>query len=578
MERCKLLLLSLLCMTVTTVASQSFESLKRSKGKTELYSAVEKTLSGQMTVSQCKNIIASAKDFTEPYGGKTPIYLILDYLATHPKSQCDTAEQLLEAFTSRRDFDINLRYSTLLPPMAYLIRENQAFLKGKFSRDYISNKVLRLMIEKGAHVNTYGEDGASLMAFAMDTGNDYLQTYFIDKGLDAHHEDEKGHDDLYKLIERGDLTHLKQLIAKNTALDINLLKNDPKSFARFPEMYDYIARHCAAKAQNYEDVTLFQKRFGNRRELVKNQYENLCRKESNAATDFFQLMKCVERYPDLASITGPRKLAIYRQDCKFVNDIYNKVCAKAAALNIGVSMPQEKRISYFLDAYDKNHYDPDHAVQKARDVNNVYAIGKAVGIQIRSYSSGSSYPTWHERMASYDKATVKEGLDASKQPCTKALSGFYNKASINLQDKYNSLVASINSQYEIYLQAKKASEARRQAEWRNEQAAKDDWNKKMDSDDAGRYIIQKIKDWGEWSTGRFIDSDDDFEDSRTVEFSDGKSVTLYWEHRLSKGINHYGFSPRGIFNGMRWYTNLNDAIIGAYMDKYENREWYDGRE
>ncbi|MCR5644343.1 MAG: hypothetical protein K6G32_13545 [Prevotella sp.] len=578
MERCKLLLLSLLCMTVTTVASQSFESLKRSKGKTELYSAVEKTLSGQMTVSQCKNIIASAKDFTEPYGGKTPIYLILDYLATHPKSQCDTAEQLLEAFTSRRDFDINLRYSTLLPPMAYLIRENQAFLKGKFSRDYISNKVLRLMIEKGALVNTYGEDGASLMAFAMDTGNDYLQTYFIDKGLDAHHEDEKGHDDLYKLIERGDLTHLKQLIARNTALDINLLKNDPKTFARFPELYDFVARHCADKAQNYEDVTLFQKKFSDRRSLVRNKYENLCRKESDAATDYFQLMKCVERYPDLSAITNPRKLAIYRQDCKFVQDVYSKVCAKAAALNIYASMPYEGRVTYFLDAYDKNHYDPDQFVQKARDVNNVYAIGKAVGIQIGTYYYGTNFPTWEGKRVEKDKAAVKRGLDASKQPCTNALSGFFGKASTYLQDKYDNLIASVNSQYERFRQAEKAAEARRQSERRAERAAQEDWNKKMKSDDAGYYITQKVSDWGEWSGWRIIDSDDDFEDSRTVKFSDGKTVSLRWEHRKSQGIDHYGFSPRGLFNGMRWYTNFNDAVIGAYMDKYENQEWRNGRE
>ena len=139
-------LIAILCLTALFAQAQSFDSLKRSKGKTTLHTAIEQTLAGRMTVAACKDTIASAKSVKDPYGGKTPIYLVLDYLATHKKQECGNAEQLLSAFISRPDFDINLRYSSLLPPMAYLIRTNYDFLGGRFSPEYISNNVLILMI------------------------------------------------------------------------------------------------------------------------------------------------------------------------------------------------------------------------------------------------------------------------------------------------------------------------------------------------------------------------------------------------------------------------------------------------
>ena len=113
-------LIAILCLTALFAQAQSFDSLKRSKGKTTLHTAIEQTLAGRMTVAACKDTIASAKSMKDPYGGKTPIYLVLDYLATHKKQECGNAEQLLSAFISRPDFDINLRYSSLLPPMASL--------------------------------------------------------------------------------------------------------------------------------------------------------------------------------------------------------------------------------------------------------------------------------------------------------------------------------------------------------------------------------------------------------------------------------------------------------------------------
>ena len=127
----------ILCVVAITATAQSFESLKRSKGKSALYTTVEKVLSGQISASAAASEVSTSTALTEPYNGKTPIYLVLDYLAHTPKDQCQEAEKLLEAFFANKSFDVNLRYSSLMPPFAYLIRENYDYLNGKFSSNYI---------------------------------------------------------------------------------------------------------------------------------------------------------------------------------------------------------------------------------------------------------------------------------------------------------------------------------------------------------------------------------------------------------------------------------------------------------
>ena len=89
-----------------SVDAQSFASLRRSTGKSDVYAAVENALTGKLAVSEACQSIKSG-DTGAPYGGKTPIYLVLDYLATHPKQQCKVAEQLLGAFIDKQGFDVN---------------------------------------------------------------------------------------------------------------------------------------------------------------------------------------------------------------------------------------------------------------------------------------------------------------------------------------------------------------------------------------------------------------------------------------------------------------------------------------
>ena len=558
--------------------SRVLKSQRGSKTPVPLFfDAVQSALTGSgSSVEMCQAIIDAGCDLHPVFNGTTPIYLLMDYIATHKKGSCDTAIRILRAFDSRSDWDANQRYRSELPPMNYLMRRNHDFLNQHFSKEYIDDEVLKILVNHGASVTSYTDEGQTLMTFALETGNQYLQSYFLKQGVNLMHEDDHGHDDLYRIIESGNLSLLKDSYNHGSVkINVHTVKNEASSFSGNKDLYDFVTARCAEQASIYEDLVIFRQRFPDKKQLVANKYEALCRQESNAATDYFQIMKCVERYPDLSAITTPRKLAIYRQDCKFVDDLYVKVCITVAGSGVNEWVPYDKKVAYFLSAYDKNNYDPDHFVPKARDVENAHKISEAVHWQTRRYFDR---PYWYESIVKGDKAVVNDGLQASRQPCSESLKTYFAEASTYLQQKYDGILQAERIQYERYLSYKRDQEARLSAERAQREAAREDWNKKMGSDDAGRYILEKIKDRGEWSKGRFIDTDDDFEDSREVKFNDGKSVYVYWEHRVKNGINHYGYMPDGLFNGMRWYTNFEDAVIGAYMYKYENRTWYSGRE
>ena len=239
-----------------------------------IYDAISRALEGKSSPKICQVIINAGCDLQNSFDGKTSIYIVLDFIATHPKSECDVAEQILSLIMTRSDFDINLRYQSLLPPFSYLIRENHNYLN-KFSADYISDDVVRMFIEKGASVNTYDNNGNSLIAFALETENEYLQTYFIDNGINTAKKNKEGKDALYIAVESGNLSLVKQMIVAGYDLNISNLQNEPEEMKKYPDIYDYIADVCASKELEYDSLIFFVDRFPDKLSLVKERLDRI---------------------------------------------------------------------------------------------------------------------------------------------------------------------------------------------------------------------------------------------------------------------------------------------------------------
>ena len=591
-------LIAILCLTALFAQAQSFDSLKRSKGKTTLHTAIEQTLAGRMTVAACKDTIASAKSVKEPYGGKTPIYLVLDYLATHKKQECGNAEQLLSAFISRPDFDINLRYSSLLPPMAYLIRTNYDFLGGRFSPEYISNNVLILMISAGASVNTFNSNGGTLMDFAMDTGNRYLAHYFVQQGINLRHSDKKGEDAVYKLIADGQFDVLKQALDKGSIkIDINSLQNNMEDIARHKELYDYLANHCARQASDYNDIVLFRSRFANRKDLVKTRYEQLARNEAAKASKFEEIITVENRYPDLPAIVNPRKLAIYSKDCQTLQAVHTRALATAEKGDLS-TMRSEKFPREFVENYSKKYqYDPNNKVSLAREVEAFYTVCEALDRHIPVYDWKIDHmASWANSVSSMfsaltlglfrtgkipevsfpgmeeDERLLRNAISACNMSSQHGYGQFFSKASPVLRTKLNKQqqeAKSVKRRYEAYEESIKAKsraemarqEAQREAKRKREEAI-------AENPDVSLKSIGITYTTGEWDTSwidkipvPFDTPDHQKTKYLEVKYSDGTKGCI------SKVPSNNYYVPSG-GEGFLWddkYTNLSDAIAAEYF-------------
>jgi hypothetical protein len=325
-----------------------------------LYDAVDRTLQGKSSVEMCQIIINAGCNLNAPCEGKTPVYLILDFIAVHSKEYCETAEKILSFFVSRADFDANYRYKALLPPLSYLIRENRQHL-GRFDKNYISNQVLQLLIEKGASVNTYDGEGNSLMAFALDTENEWLQEYFIANGINLTKTNKEGKDVLYRAIAEGNLPLAKRVIAETKmVIDEHNLKNDPSSFEQYPELYQYIAQLCAKQAIKYTDIFDLQK-FADKFSKLNTVSEIFSRQKDLIITteNISLLQDFANKYQNAvnASHIYQRQIDLIEKEEK---NILSQIHSKEYSGTINVSM---QNIQQFIAYYANN--DPNNKINMA---------------------------------------------------------------------------------------------------------------------------------------------------------------------------------------------------------------------
>ena len=555
----------ILCAVAITATAQSFESLKRSKGKSTLYTTVEKVLNGQMPASAAANEVSTSTLLTEPYNGKTPIYLVLDYIAHTPKTKCEEAEKLLDAFLANKSFDVNQRYSSLMPPLAYLIRENYDFLDEKFSSNYISDHVLRKLIEAGASVNTYNTDGSSLMSFAIVTNNQYLQNYFAESGANIHHTDNTGQDDLYKIIASGNLDLLKKYMNNGQAkIDIHTLKNEPSSFAQYKQMYDYLAEHCGKQANSYDDMKLYRKRFNLRKDVVEAKYQNLAQNEIDAIKTFHDIVKIESRYPDLQFILKA-KLDYYHNDCQKLAPICQQARKSAAAKQVNLN--GSNTVTDFINLYGKYNYDPDNKLPEARQTADYFQVCNALNLQLQnSYWNYGRPPKYSEEG---HPRIINDAIHLCGSQAAH-FTAFYDYAKPLLETKNSELQTRLSDSYREYRYAYEDYLVMRRNLIEDIQ--------KM----SGEEVLAKIKYISEkWSEGRVVDTDDDFLDHKWVTFKDGEDFRVYWRFKNSD----HEFYSYYTLHSIKWgngridnenrFATVEDAIIYEYKRLKINKIEFD---
>lgn len=281
---------------------------------------IARTLAGKVSPDLCRVAVDAGCDVYSVYNGKTPVYQLMDYFATTPSAEAGVGMQVLDMLFSRKDFDINRRYRSLAPPFSYLLSTNYKYLGDSYSKDYLSAELLQKIIEHGGALNTYDENGASLLLLANSTDNRYLQNYLVDRGININKAaDETGNNAVYAAIESGNVEQLRRIVANyNVVLTTGdvISRKDKVS----PEMYAFLAEECARNAKDYAAFRAFRSAFPDKADLVKDQYEAIARREIAAAGNYDQISHCEDRFPDLYDLIAPRRRAIAEQESDAVGN------------------------------------------------------------------------------------------------------------------------------------------------------------------------------------------------------------------------------------------------------------------
>ena len=281
------------------------------------------------------------------------------------------------------------------------------------------------------------------------------------------------------------------------------------------------------------------------------------------------------------------KARLYKKDASQLQTAY--LVAVAAAANNEREQSGEKVTDNFISVYTKHAYDPDTLMPMARQLKRYQEVCGALNFSLHSsYWTDSYHPTFSSDGDSH-KSRINKAIDICATDTCSEFVGFFAQAQQPLRDKLDRLESRLASDRAAYNRAYaryQAEEARREAERKAEEARREakrqqvrEILKNMSASRIGAYIVKE----GDWSEGRFFDTDQDFEDHKDIVFRDIKSddenatfeVRIWHRYDAKEHIEYYT-GVRGFLRISQRFTNEVDAMIGAFMDYY-NEEWRQGR-
>lgn len=488
-----------------------------------IFDVVYNCLDGVCSPEMLDVVLETGADMYVPYRAKTVIYVVLDYIVNMPIQCCENAEEVLGVLIKHK-IKINNRFSNLPTPMAYLMRTTKK-VHGGYNKDYVSEKVVLMMLKAGSKINSYDDDEGNLLDFALATESDNLASYLIRKGIDVRHNTKTGTNTLREAIAAGNLAIVKQMEEYDNAhIDINSLENNTREISRHPELYNYLAEICGFKAEVYEDLVLYRYRFPDKKSLVQDKYEALARKEVAAAVSFSDILKCENRYPDLQSITTPKKESIYRRDSRKLEQYLQDVLSSVNAITnftdgMEICTLTDIATNYLKD-YKVNHYDIDNKIYIAEELTQLEIVYAAVKMRMNTYFTMESHPiayflglapalespSFDFGRYSQDKNTLECSISHIKNDSKCGFNGFYKKVANYLGDKLYRFHENANKQGESYNRAVEVynrkveehramvAEANRRAEAEREAERQQKENDKIERQQRAHDSIVKLAD------------------------------------------------------------------------------------
>lgn len=294
-----------------------------------------------------------------------------------------------------------------------------------------------------------------------------------------------------------------------------------------------------------------------------------------------ELANVAKEFPALKDKMSELRARLYKKNGSQLWTAYQ--LAVAAADNNERERSGENVTDNFISVYTTHAYDPDTLMPMAKRLKRYLEVCGALDLSLHSSYWTDSYCPTFSSDGDKHKSSLSKAIDICVTDTCSDFAGFFAQAQQPLRDKLDRLksrLASDRADYEEAYARYKIEEARREAERKAEEARREakrqqvrEILKNMSAGSIWRYVVKS----SEWSEGRMIDTDENFEDHKDIVFRDIESddpektfsERIYHRFKLSENINYY-------YGGGHKYTNETDATIAAFLEHY-NRSWYEGR-
>lgn len=382
----RLLILIVACATALGAVAQDFSDLRRSsRQKSDLYLTIERVLAGTQSVDQARGTLSSQGDLTEAYGGQTPIYLVLDFLATTPISEAKRGEDVLDILMQRSDFQINARYRDLPPALPYVLRASYTHLNSKFDVNHLSPVVVRKLLSAGASVNTRTADGASLIDYARVCSDRGLFEDLLKKGYSEAYGSAK-YDVLERMVLAQDRKSLKTLIDQGVGkLYLSSFSGEtPKIkkdvFVRDTALYRYIALCCAQTTFEEKGVLLYRKTFPEYKSFVEEKYDHYALIRAKSVGEL-RSIKYLDDFLESKALLRYRQ-HLYDSITRSIRESYVKV--QNSLLRGEIHPSREEWSRGWPSTLDLDYYDPDSVIKQYKFLDLVFKVEEGLNYLISS--------------------------------------------------------------------------------------------------------------------------------------------------------------------------------------------------
>lgn len=295
------------------------------------------------------------------------------------------------------------------------------------------------------------------------------------------------------------------------------------------------------------------------KEVQSSKYQAASRKSfaQNAETKDSELGEAIKQ----------REKDMYKGDVAKLEEIYNKV--KPITMTNYEKIPMDNFVSEFISLYQLSKYDPQNALPKAWEINDVYYVVEALKMQIRDRYYGYSawslltlFYDWLDKYEKKDRELLANGLEkAQKGKNSKyGFSNFFSQAASLLSKKkadFENKISKDAAEYNSLVSKEKASRNKMEEEL----------SKQIDTD--------RCKDpYGKLTSGLF-DTYWYYPNEGEIRFKAGNEYVKYNVlYRDSKGEDLEGFSitystdkiRKRMGNNYYKHFQSRGALIGAILE------------